>query len=716
MIQAIGEPLSRVDGRLKVTGQARYAAEFQVLDTAYGVAVQSTIARGRIASISTSDAEAATGVLAVITHLNAPKLPGKLKSEGDPFPNPIVLQDDKINNFGQHIGVVVAKTFEQARYAASLVRVTYEPEKPILTIEEGLANAYIPEQMLIAEVKPETRRGDLEKGLSESDVQIEALYITPNEHNNPMEPHATIAVWDGPRLTLYDSTQNINGVQKSVAAALGMDKEKIHVVSPFVGGGFGCKGPVWEHVMLATMAAQSVGRPVKVVLARHQMFHGIGYRPASRQRMRLGAKSDGQLMAIGHEIHIPTNMAREFIEHVGIATPMMYESPNLEVVHNGVPLNWPRGTIMRAPGVTPGMFGLESAMDELAYALKMDPIELRIKNEPPRDPDSGLPWSSRNLVTCLRQGATAFGWEQRNREPRSMRDGRYLVGTGVACATFHTARKPTSARTVILPDGSALVQLAATDLGTGTYTSLTQVASEALGISVGKIRVEIGDSNFPPTPGSGGSWGAASYGSAVLEACRAARDKVTSLTGTDGGGNGFQAETYSTILKKHNLQQGVEGKADSKPGAEQKEYSMNAFGAQFAEVHVDPDTGEVRVTRCLGVFASGRIINEKISRSQLAGGIVMGLGMALMEQSVVDERYGNFVNSDFAGYHVPTNRDIPPIQVMFIEEQDSHVNPLGVKGLGEVGITGVAAAVGNAVYHATGKRIRELPITPDKLL
>jgi xanthine dehydrogenase YagR molybdenum-binding subunit len=752
----IGRPLDRVDGRLKVTGKARYAAEFPLNNLAYAVAVQSTIARGRITRVETRKAETAPGVLAVITHLNAPRLgkPGTNKRQtantranqggqsggeggGDPFAKPFVLQDDVINHFGQYVGVVVAGTFEQARHAARLVRVTYAQEKPATTLEANLDRAYLPEKLLVPTIKPETRRGDLERGLRESEVRVDATYTTPHEHNNPMEPHATIAVWEGPRLTLYDATQSINTAQATVAGVLGLAPENVHVVSPFLGGGFGCKFPVRGHVVLAALAARQVRRPVKLVLARQQMFAGVGYRPATRQRIQLGAKRDGQLVAIRHEIYTPTNIARQYIEHAGVGTPMMYASPHLLVTHKAVPLNLPLGTIMRAPGETPGTYALECALDELADALKLDPIELRIKNEPPRDPDNNLPWSSRSLVECLRQGAARFGWERRKPEAHSMRDGRYLIGLGVASATYPTSRMPTSAHVRILSDGSALVQLAATDIGTGTYTALTQIAADALGIPAERVKVELGDSSFPPTPGSGGSWGLASYGSAVREGCLAARNKVLALVRADARSplkgvtdaeievragrlvlkrEPARGETYAAILQRHNLPQGVEARADIKPGDEAKQYSMHAFGAQFAEVRVDPDTGEVRVPRFLGAFGAGRIVNPKTARSQLAGGIVMGLGMALTEASVVDERFGHFVNADFAEYHVPVNRDVPTIEVMFVEELDNHVNPLGTKGIGELGIVGAAAAIANAVYHATGKRVRDLPITPDKVL
>lgn len=731
----IGEPLDRVDGRLKVTGQAKYAAEFPRPNLAYGYIIQSTVARGEISTIDSSKAEAMPGVLAILTHENAPRLIDN--GEEEHFTKPFVLQSAKIDHFGQRIGLVVAETFEQARDAAMQVTVNYHAAEPNVSFEKNLENTFKPEKLLIEELKPETRRGDFEKAFSESEICVDEIYVVPNQHNNPMEPHATIAEWDGDHLTLHDSSQHVNGAQKTMAGLFGLDLKNVHVISPFIGGGFGCKVPAWEHVTLAVMAAKRVGRPVKIVLSRQQMFPGVGYRPLTWQRMRIGAKRTGEITALGHEIRTPTDVAHEYIEHAGAATPMLYSAPNLLVPHLGVELNWPRGTIMRAPGNTPGLFALECALDELAYALDLDPIELRKRNEPPHDPQKNLPWSTRNLMECFRVGADKFDWSKRSKKAGAMREGRKLIGVGVASATFPALRMPSSARVRLTPDGRALVQLAATDIGTGTYTSQTQVAADTLGLAPERITVQIGDTDFPPTPGSGGSWGAASYGSGVLQACADVRRKLLALTHGDAHSPlkglaeneiEFRAgrfvakndsacgESFTEILKRHSLTEGIEGHGRAKPGDEEEKFSMHTFGAQFAEVQVDADTGEVHVSRFLGVFASGRILNEKTASSQISGGIVMGIGMALSEASIVDERYGQFVNADLAGYHVAVNRDAPQIEVMFLEERDDKVNPLGVKGLGEVGLTGAAAAIANAIYHATGKRIRELPITPDKLL
>lgn len=730
--------MDRTDGRLKVTGAARYAAEFPMKNLAHAVVVRSTIARGRIQSIDTSAAEKSPGVLAVITHLNAPKLATIDPPEvSDRYLKVIpVLQDDRINHYGQHVGLVVAETFEQAQYAATLVRVAYTQERPALEFAANLNRAYAPER-INAGYPTDTQQGDLERGLSAADVRIDVTYTTPIEHNNPIEPHATIAVWEGDRLTLYNSTQHVDANQTSVASTLRIPSSNVRVVCPYVGGGFGSKVPTREHVILAAIAAKQIGRPVKVVLSRAQMFTCVGHRPHSQQRMRLGAKRDGRLTAFAHESIMETAVFDEFAEQNGVMSRIMYECPNSLVTHRIVPLNLDRSMIMRAPGEAPGSFALESAMDELAYALKIDPIELRVRNEPPRDPESNLPWSSRSLVQCFREGAKRFGWEKRLDEPGSMREGRYLIGYGVAGATFPARRRPSSAIVRVLPDGRVQVHTGATDLGTGTYTVLTQVAAEALGVPPERVQVEIGDSNFPPTPASGGSFGAASFCTAVQEACIAVRQRLAALAREDANsplrganeeaiaaadgrlftkGQSARGESYVAIMQRHNLAQGVEVRVDSKPDDAAQKFSMHAFGAHFVQVSVDPDTGVIRIPRFLCVIAAGRILNPKTARSQIVGGVVWGISMALHEETLLDARYGNYVNGNLGEYHVAVNADIPDIDVVFVEENDPHVNPLGIKGIGEIGIVGAAAAVANAIYHATGKRIRDLPITPDKLL
>ncbi|BAY22716.1 aldehyde oxidase and xanthine dehydrogenase, molybdopterin binding protein [Calothrix sp. NIES-2100] len=728
----VGKPLNRVDGYLKVTGGARYSAEFPVAKLAYGVTIQSAIAKGKIAAIDTKAAEQVPGVLAVITHLNAPKASGE-KGGGRKLQ---VLQDNTVLYSGQHIGIVVADTFERAMHAASLVQIRYQEEQPKINMRENLAQAYLPQGKIPRNEPPDKSHGDITQGLATAAFRVEQTYTTPVENHNPMEPHATTAVWQGDQLLLYDATQGIFQAQQKVAGVLGIEPEKVRVMSYYVGGGFGCKGSAWSHVPLAAMAAKQVNRPVKLVLGRIQMYGPVGFRPQTIQQVSLGATRDGKLTALRHAGISQTSTFDEFIEPVAKSARMIYACPHIETSHHLVQLDTGTPTFMRAPGEASGSFALESAMDELAYALNIDPIELRLRNYAEIDPDKKLPWSSKSLRECYRIGAEKFGWQKRNSKPGSMRDGNYLIGWGMATATYPTNRSPASAIAQIMADGTAVVRSGSQDIGTGTYTVMTQVAAEALGLPVEKVRFELGDTKMPETPVSGGSQTAASVSSAVHLAGNEARSKVLQLALSDRNsplygvnaedviaqdGSLFlknkssQTETYAGILARHGLKM-IEARADAKPGEEKEKYSMHAFGSQFAEVRVNPDSGEVRVTRWVGTFGVGRILNAKTARSQLIGGIVYGIGMALMEHTVTDPHRGRVVNADLAEYHVPVNADVPNIEVLWVDERDPYVNPLGVKGIGEIGITGTAAAIANAVYHATGKRIRDLPITLDKLL
>lgn len=730
--KVIGKPMNRVDGRLKVTGGARYSAEIPATKLAYAVTIPSAIAKGKIAQIDTRAASAVPGVLAVITHLNAQKLDGKAGGGR----HLLLLQDNIVRYSRQHIGVVVADTLESATHAASLVQVRYDQDKPTTEMEANLGSAVPPTSKLPRNQSVDSSRGNLAQGLDQAAVKIEQTYTTPVENHNPMEPHATTAVWEGERLTLYDATQGIFQAQKKVAGTLGIPPSNVRIISDFVGGGFGCKGSAWSHVVLAAMAAKQVGRPVKLVLARQQMFGPVGFRPQTIQQVTLGATRDGKLTAIRHAGTSQTSTFDEFVEPVAKSTRMLYGCANVETAHRLVPLDIGTPTFMRAPGEASGSFALESAMDELAYALKIDPIEVRLRNYADVDPDKQLPWSSKSLKECYRLGAEKFGWQKRTPTPGSMRDGRYLVGWGMATATYPTNRSPASAVARLLADGTGVVQAGSQDIGTGTYTVMTQVAAEILGLPVEKIRFQLGDTNMPETPNSGGSQTAASVSSAVHLAAVALRSKVLQLALADKAsplyganeqdvatldgrfllkGNSSKGETYESILARHGMKM-IEARADAKPGEEKEKFSMHSFGAQFAEVRIDPDLGEVRVSRFVGAYGVGRILNAKTAHSQLLGGIVYGVGMALMEHTVTDRNLGRVMTADLAEYHVPVNADIPPIEVFFVDEQDPHINPLGVKGIGEIGITGVAAAIANAVYHATGKRIRDLPITLDKLL
>ena len=738
MEQLIGPPLDRVDGRLKVTGRAVYSAEHLVPGVTHAILITSTIPKGRVSAMDRSEAETSPGVLAVLTPMNAPKLPPPNESGGKgPTSRRLqVLQDDLVYYSNQPIGVVVAETLEQAQYASELVRITYEPDHFNVSLEKALGQAYKPEKVGGAGDKPDSDRGNFPSGWASSSKKTEQIYITPIETHNPMEPHATIAVWEGPRLTLYDATQGVFTDRKRVAELLGMQTEDVRVVSPFLGGGFGSKGPVWSHVILAALAARRVNRPVKLVVKREQMFGPLGFRGRTRQTVAAGAKNDGTLVALRHDTVTQTSSFDEFIETASLTARMLYNSPNNSTAHRGVRLDMGTPSFMRAPGEAPGNFALESAMDELAYELDMDPLELRIRNYAEQDPEKNKPWSSKSLRECYRAGAERFGWSNRNPKVRATRQGNKLVGWGMATAVYPTRRSKSSAIATLRADGTALVEAGTQDLGTGTYTIMTQIAADTLGVSPAQVTFRLGDTRFPETPVSGGSQTAASTGSAVLAASQALREKLIQLASSDpqsplynsGAGdltiadgwltlksNPTRREQLSAFMKRQPQGQ-IEAHGQAEPGSEKDAYSMYAFGAQFAEVQVDADLGQLRVTRMVGTFAAGRILNQKTARSQFMGGMVWGIGMALLEDTIVDHPRGRIVNANLAEYHVPVNLDVPSIDVIMVPEVDTHVNPAGVKGVGEIGITGSTAAIVNAVYHATGRRVRELPVTLDKLI
>lgn len=765
----IGKPVERVDGRLKVTGGARYAAEIATPNVVHAVLVQSTIAYGRIRSIDTQAAESALGVLAVITHRNAPRLAQPTwNPAGQSLP---ILQNPEIFYFGQDIAVVVAERLEQAEHAAALVRVIYDQQQHSTDLTEPTNKVLTPQLRLGTSGPPmQGKRGNVARGLSEAAVRVEQTYTTPVEHHNAMEPHATIAFWEGDRLTAYSATQNVSGTRQILAEVFGLPQENVRVVSHFLGGGFGSKGMTWMHAPIAALVARQVKRPVKLVLRRQQMFTSNGHRSPTIQHMTLGVTRDGRLTAVRHATTSHTSMFDEFVEPCGLMTEMMYSCPNVEVSHRIARVNVGTPTFTRAPGEASGSFALESAMDELAYELKIDPIQLRDRNYADRDEHEGHPWSSKSLRQAYKLGAERFGWAKRNPTPRSMRDGRWLIGYGVASATYPANFRPAAARARFSVDGRALVQCGTQDLGTGTYTICTQVAAETLGLPIERVRFELGDTRFPAAPGSGGSTSAASAGSAVQAAARALktrllelaiRDERSPLAGLQEDAvsvesgrifareNPSRSETYIQVLQRLG-QQMVEVTASAQPGRERPQtsgggqssnqqkrnpsqdrgaqqqagqgqqgenqegvYSFHSFGAQFCEVRVDEEIGIVRVARFLGAYGAGRILNMKTAIGQIHGGIVWGISMATHEQTHMDRRYGHFVNADLAEYYIPVNLDIPEIEVHFVEEEDSYVNPIGVKGVGEIGIVGAAAAVANAVYHATGKRIRDIPITPE---
>jgi xanthine dehydrogenase YagR molybdenum-binding subunit len=690
----VTKPIDRTDGPLKVTGTARYAAEFQIPRVAHGVMVTSTVPKATIATLDATAAQKSPGVLLVLSHLNAQKLPkGNKPAVKPPAGRTLSLfQDNQVHYNGQPIALVVADTFEHAVAGAELLKVRYAEQKPELDFERAKQSAHKPKEM--PQGDPDQAWGDADKALAEAPVKVEQTYTTPMETHNPMEPHATIAAWDGGRLTLYDSTQYISGVKESVAKTLGIPPERVRVVSPFVGGGFGCKGSTWSHVVLAAMAAQKAGRPVKISLARPQMFGPVGGRPCTEQKIALGAGQDGRLLAIRHDVVSHTSVMEDFVEPSAMPTRQLYACGNVATTHRLAALNVGVPTFQRAPGEASGTFAIESAMDELAYALNLDPLELRIRNYSQTEPRTGKPWSSKMLLECYKAGAERFGWAKRQMAPRSMREGHELLGWGMATATYPAHRRPAAAMARIFPDGTALVRSGTQDIGTGTYTVMTQVASDALGIPVEKIDFELGDTLMPPAGVSGGSTTVASVAPAVKAACEQARAKKQ---------NAAPNETVEAI-------------AHVEQGREAEEFATRSFGAVFCEVRVDQDLGRIRVPRIVADYSVGRLMNLKLARSQLIGGLVWGVSMALLEETELDPRYGRILNANLAEYHVPVNADIGTIDVGFCHENDTNFNPVGARGIGEIGITGITAAIANALFHATGTRVRQLPIRLDTFL
>jgi xanthine dehydrogenase YagR molybdenum-binding subunit len=736
-MNVVGQPILRVDGRLKVTGAARYTADIPLEGVAYAAIVYSTIANGRTVSIDTAAAEKAPGVLVVLTHKNMPRMNpvpwSHLHPQGQTY---LPLQDDRIHYAGQPIALVVAATLDQAAHAGTLINVSYETHSPaVFDLRTAKQDAVVPPQRMWP---LSSSIGDPDKAIGDAAVKIERTYTMSDRHHNPMEPHATLAVWDDAgALTLYDSTQMVVGTKKLTSLVLGVSEEKINVVCEFLGGGFGGKSWSWPHTLLAALAAKVANRPVRVQLTRAQMYSMVGHQAATVQTIALGAERDGKLSGIRHDSVNPTSVFDDYVEYAALASRHLWRAGGgIATSHRVVHVNRNTPVVLRAPMEAQGHFALESAMDEVAYATGVDPVELRLRNDTDIDPYSGRPFSTRALRECLTKGAARFGWDKRTPAPRSMRDGRYLIGQGVAAAIFTHWRWPGKARVTLNGDGSALVEAAAHDIGTGTYTVMTQIAADALGMAPDRITVRLGDTRLPESHPAIGSATVSNATAAVMLAARAVRNKAVelALTGRDAPFAGAASEdvvvadgrlalaktnlniSYSELLARNGLSSFV-GDGDYAPVEEVNgPKAIFSFSAVFAEVRVDPELGLVRLNRFVGAYDAGRIINPKTARSQAIGGIIWGVGQALLEQSETDPASGQFTNRNYSGYLVPTNADIPELDVSFVGGFDEEASPLGAKGLGELTAVSVAPAITNAVYHATGKRIRDLPVTLEKLL
>jgi CO/xanthine dehydrogenase Mo-binding subunit len=726
----IGAPVDRVDGPLKVTGAAPYPSDFTYPGLTHAVLVQSTIAAGTITGIEAAAAEAAPGVLAVITHQNAPALAEALPGPLGP-PPPFPLRDNRIAHHGQHVAVVVANTREQARAAARLVEIDYEEAAAVLRIDDPRA------PVLVNKWGQDVDRGDVTAALASAEVVYDQTFTTAAVTPSPMGLFATVARWEDNRLTVHDASQDPMLVRKTLAAVFGLPETDVRVLVPYLGGGFGAGLRVWPHVILAALAARVAGRPVKLALTRPQMFTSVGHRPQTRQRVRLGATRDGRLTAVDHASTATIGALDDGgVEPVPQTSGNAYSCPNVATHDRRARLHIPSPHWMRAPGAAQGNFAMESALDELSYTLAIDPVELRLRNYTEVHPGSGRPWSSKALRECYHAGAERFGWASRTPGTGSMRDGNWLVGYGMAGVTFTPGQAPCQATVSIGRDGTAHVRSAATDLGTGTYTIATQVTAQLLGLDTGQVQVEIGDSDLPFAPYSGGSGMATSLSGAIQDAVgklvraflavvaddessplrgRRADEVTTANAGIHVAGAPSIGETYAGILARHGLPE-VTADGERDPQVNRAtEPPSGSFAARFAEVRVDPDLGLLRVTRIVSALDAGCILNEKLARSQMIGGAVMGIGMTMLEETVFDHETGRIANATFGDYLIPANADVPDLDVVFVGTPDT-ARPIGIKGIGEIAIVGVSAAIANAVYHATGRRIRSLPITIEQLL
>ena len=702
--------LSRVDGRLKVTGGAKYSAEYNQKGMVYGVLVPATITKGAIKAIDTKATERAPGVLTVITYLNAPKIPGYQTGKDPSKPAPVkgplrVFYDNKIIFNGQPIALVVADTFERALFAATLVKATYNAEKHITSLKDNITGA-----------NPAPDGATYQRGVADAwktaPFKIQQEYTIPSEVHSPMELHSIIARWDAmDKITVWDKTQGVKDTQESLAKSFKLPLENVTVHSEFVGGAFGSALQVWPHEIAALMAAMMIKRPVKLVLSRPDMFTSVGYRPHTWQRIGIGATADGKLAGITHDAIGQTSAYEDFAEGPTRITQALYECPSLNTSYKIVSLDVGSPTWMRGPGEATGAFALESAIDELSYQVGIDPIEFRLKNYAEKDPESGKPFSSKFLSDAYKMGAEAIGWEKRSPKPGAVKEGGWMTGYGMGGGMFGAYRDKATVKATMAVNGTLSLQTAVSDIGPGTATAMVTIASEVMGIPAEKIRYQLGDSSLPYAPSQGGSSITATVGSAVFDACTDLREKFQKLTGNGGA----DKPDYAKVLKQHNLQQ-LDVTTKSQGGPNQKKYAMYSWSVHFVRVRVNAATGVVKIDKVVCVADSGHIVSPKTARSQVIGGAIGGIGMALMEEVVIDHRYGKIVNNNFADYHVPVSADIPQIEALFVNKPDPYINPIGAKGMGEIALIGMAGAVANAVYNATGKRVRELPITPDKLM
>jgi xanthine dehydrogenase YagR molybdenum-binding subunit len=735
----IGKPIDRVDGRLKVTGKATYSGDRHPDGLLYGYLLTSTVANGSIRTMDIAEAGNSPGVLAIYTPFSPLKLYRPLgradgANSGEAF---APLQDTRVKNYGQIVGLVVAESFEQARDAAFLVKTQYDAQEPVASWEAGQAKAFAPKEVGGEGAKVEILAdgvSSIEDAINSSPAVIDATYTELIMHHNPMEPHAVTAIWDGDQLTVYDATQGVIADHTNIAAVLGIDDSLVRVICPYVGGGFGCKGSMWLFTPLTAAAARTLNRPVKTILTRTQMFTLVGHRPALRQRLVLGATNDGALQAIKHEVQATVSFTKPYIEAAAHRTSrVLYKSPNIEVSQIAVPLNVGGPTFMRAPGCAPGMLALECAMDELATKLGMDPVALRIRNDADLYPGSNLRWSEKNLRECYELGADKFGWSQRRPEPGTIRDGDWAVGYGMATALYPAHRSRASVKVRFQADGTVKISSATQDLGTGTWTVLAQTGADFLGLPIDRVRPQLGDSALPPAPNSGGSTSVASVTPAIQAAATSAIKKLIQVaitessspfSGMNAGAVAYQngkingggkSVDFASLLSGIG-RSAVEALETAAPGPEEEKYAFSSFGAHFCKLKVNEWTGEVRVQKITSVMDIGRVINLKTARSQIIGGIVFGVGMALLEGSILEAKNARFANANFADYLIATNADVPKIDVYFIDKPDTIFNSVGARGIGEIGVTGTPAAIANAVYNATGRRVRNFPIRPEEIL